>query len=130
MSGAAKTIQSWCCVQPAIRLRSRRVAAIRALIKAGGDPRAHVEVEQMRAAKAAAATLRVVADEHEWNEPDRVAMREFIRLKVLPSMARVMDTVRDGQAALLKSEMVAGASARHWRAGEPAEAMIARVGRR
>lgn len=57
------------------------------------------------------------ADAHGRDEADRLSMREFIRFKVLPSMARVMDTVRDGQAALLKSETVAGALARCWREG-------------
>jgi len=57
------------------------------------------------------------ADAHGWDEADRLGMREFVQFKVLPSMARVMDTVRDGQAALLKSATVAGALARCWRAG-------------
>jgi hypothetical protein len=57
------------------------------------------------------------ADAHEWSEADRLAMREFVRFKALPSMARVMDTVRKGQAALLKSDSVAGALARAWPGG-------------
>jgi hypothetical protein len=57
------------------------------------------------------------ADAREWNETDRLAMREFIRFKVLPSMARVMDAVRDGQAAMLRDEGPPGALARMWKFG-------------
>lgn len=41
-----------------------KAAELRAVIKAGGDPRAHIRVEQARAARAAATTFRVVADEY------------------------------------------------------------------
>jgi hypothetical protein len=57
------------------------------------------------------------ADAHGWSAADRTAMREFIRFKVLPAMAQVMVTVREGQAALLASREPAGALARMWRAG-------------
>jgi len=57
------------------------------------------------------------ADAHGWSEADRLAMREFIRFKVLPSMVPVMDTVREGQAALLASREPAGALARMWKFG-------------
>jgi hypothetical protein len=58
------------------------------------------------------------ADAHGWDAADRAAMREFVTERVLPSMARIMDTnVQDAQVALLKSPTVAGALARCWREG-------------
>ena len=48
---------------------------------------------------------------------DRAAMREFIAERIMPAMERTLPTVRDAQAALLKSETVAGALARCWREG-------------
>ena len=57
------------------------------------------------------------ADSHHWNDEDRAEMQAFI-VRVLPSMARIMDTnVRDAQEALLKSPTVAGALARCYRDG-------------
>jgi integrase len=41
-----------------------KAAELRAVIKTGGDPRAHIKVEQAKAARAAATTFRVVADEY------------------------------------------------------------------
>lgn len=58
------------------------------------------------------------ADAHGWDAADRAAMRKFVIERVLPSMARIMDTnVQDAQVALLKSVMVAGALARCSREG-------------
>lgn len=53
----------------------------------------------------------------QWSEADRLAMREFIRFKVMPALASTMKAVREGQAALLRDDGTAGVLARMWRAG-------------